>query len=184
MRCADASQLMDEVLDGRVNSERQAALLAHTADCVACRAEWSAIQQIDRLLATAPSVSPPANFSAQVMAHLPRRRPAQNPWAGAIALFAGTIVLLLLTSSPFISMGLTADSEGLMGIGSVALLQIGSTLIRWLEAGWGIRQAILSLIPTGLIALYILLSLVAAVIWLGLIAGVQNALRPASIRET
>lgn len=183
MRCSNASELMDQVLDGRTTSERQAALLAHVADCVACRAEWSAIQKVDQVLAAAPRVAPPLDFTLQVMARLPRRRPAQKPWAGAIALFAGTIVLLFFTFLSIVGVGLSPESTGLFAIGGAGLLQVGGQLVDWLQAGWAIHQTLLSLIPAGLIVLYVMLSLVSLVIWLGLVTGVQGALQPAGFRE-
>ena len=185
MRCADASELMDAVLDNHANSELQATLLAHTADCAACRAEWVAIQSVDRMLTAAPPVSPPADFASKVMARLARRRPAQHPWAGALALFAGTVLLLCLALLSLIRVDFTAVSTaGLLGSGEGALLQLGGTLVHWVEAGWEIRQALLHLVPPGVIVLCALLSLVALVIWLGLIAGVQGALRSTGMRET
>ncbi|MFQ5858421.1 MAG: anti-sigma factor family protein [Anaerolineae bacterium] len=171
MHCTDASELMDRVLDGHDDSERQAALLAHTADCAACLAEWSAIQEAHRLLAAAPPVSPPADFTAKVMAHLSRRRPVWDSWAGAFALFAGAIVLSVLAVLSFLGTNPTAELA--------ALLQVGSTLVGWAQAGWEIRRAMLSLVPAGLILLFALLSVVAVGMWLGLVAGVQAALRPA-----
>ncbi|MBS1252098.1 MAG: hypothetical protein MAG451_01134 [Anaerolineales bacterium] len=183
MRCADASRLMDEMLDGRANSDQQAALLAHTAGCVACRAEWSTIQQVDQLLVAAPRVSPPTHFTAKVMSRLPRRRLNQNPWAGALALFAGSLALLVFALVSLLGVGLSAEAPGLVEIGGVGLLQVGDTLVSWIQAGWGIRQVVLSLVPAGVIALYALLSLVALVIWVGLVTGIQGTLRPAGLRE-
>lgn len=172
MHCADASQLMDLVLDGHVDSERQAALLAHTADCAACRAEWLAIQKVHQLLlAAALPVAPPADFTIKVMAHLSRRRPVWDPWAGAFALFAGTVILSLLAVLSLLSANPTAELA--------TLLQLGSTLLGWAQAGWEIHQAVLSLVPPALIMFYALLSLVAVGVWLGLITGLQAAFRPA-----
>lgn len=184
MRCTNASELMDQVLDGRATSERQAALLAHVADCVACRSEWSAIQKVDGVLAAAPRVVPPPGFTRQVMARLPRRRPAQKPWAGALALFAGTIVLLFFAFLSVLGVSSSPESTGLFAIGGAGLLQVGSQLVDWLQAGWAIRQTMLSLIPAGLIVLYVMLSLVSLVIWIGLVTGMQGALQPAGFRET
>ena len=183
MRCTNASRLKDEFLDGRANSEQQAALLAHIADCAACRAEWSAVQRVDHLFALAPQITPPADFTSKVMARLPRRRPIQNPWAGTLALLGGTLVLVVFGVLSVVGVNLSSTSPGLLELGGVGLLQRGDALLRWIQAGWGIRQAVLSLVPAGLIVLYALLSLVALVIWIGLVMGIQNVLRPAGVRE-
>ena len=179
MHCADASELMHEILDNAGNSEREAALLAHTADCVACRAEWSALRQVDGLLAAAPMVSPPVDFTSKVMAGLARRRPAHNPWVGALALFAGTVSLALVVLFWLVSLGPVASPTTLLGPGSAVLIRVGATLLSWVQTGWEIRQAVLSAVPSGLVLLYAVLSLVALAMWLGLVAGIQGALRPA-----
>lgn len=179
MRCSDASELMDEVVDDHADSEREAALLAHVADCAACRAEWEVLQQVDRLLAAAPSVSPPAEFTSMVMARLARRRPAHNPWAGALALFAGTIALSLLAVLSFVGLAPLGESAARLQPGSVTLPQVGRMLMGWVQAGWEIRQAVISVVPSALILLYALLALLALGVWLGLIAGLQSPLRPA-----
>lgn len=171
---------MSEVLDGYADSGRQAALLAHVADCAACRAEWLVIQQVDHLLMSAPRVSPPADFTPKVMARLTQRRPAQHPWAGALALFAGTILLLFFAGLSLIGVGSPSEpTTGLLALGGGTLLQFGGVLTRWLQAGWEARQAMLGLIPFSLIVLYAFLALVALVMWLGLIAGVQGVNRTA-----
>lgn len=180
MSCADAGELMHEILDGGANSDRKAALLAHAADCVACRAEWSALQRVDGLLAAAPLVSPPADFPSKVMARLARRRPAHNPWVGALALFAGSVSLALVSLFWLVGLTPVAGPTALLGPGSAALLQVGGTLLSWVQAGWEIRQRLLSVVPSGLVLLYAVLALVALAMWLGLVAGIQGALRPAS----
>lgn len=177
MRCSDAGKLMDEVLDGRVNSERQAALLAHTADCAACRAEWLAIQEVDRMLAAAPPVPPPADFTSKVMARLPRRRPAQNPWAGALVLFAGAVLLSFFVLLSFVSLRSTPESAGLVGFAGGVLLQLGGSLVQLVRAGGQMRGTVLGFVPPVLIMLYALLSVVAVIIWLRLVVGVQATLQ-------
>jgi len=171
---------MHEILDSGANSDRKAALLAHAVDCVACRAEWSALQRVDRLLAAAPVMSPPADFTVKVMARLARRRPAHYPWVGALALFAGTVSLALVGLFWLVSLIPGAGPTALFGPGGVALIQVGGTLLNWVEAGWEIRHAVLNAVPSGLVMLYAVLALVALATWLGLVAGIQAALRPAS----
>jgi len=170
---------MHEILDSGANSERKAALLVHAADCAACRAEWSALQWIDSLLAAAPLVSPPADFTVKVMARLARRRPAHYPWVGALALFAGTVSLALIGLFWLVSLIPGAGPTALFGPGGAALIRVGGTLLNWVQAGWEIRQAVLSVVPSGLVMLYAVLALVALAMWLGLVAGIQGALRPA-----
>jgi hypothetical protein len=99
---------------------------------------------------------------------------------GAFALFAGTVVLSILAIWSFVGVSPTAGSTGVLGPGVAALLQSGSTLVDWAQAGWQIRQTVLGFVPPGLIALYAMVSLVAAAFWLRLVMGVQGALQLAS----
>ena len=178
MLCTNASRLMDEVLNGHVDSEREAALLVHVADCAPCLAEWTAVKNVDRLLVFAPLVAPPADFTAKVMVRLPRRRPAHNPWVGAMALFAGTMAFSLLVCLSFVGINADAGLSDLLGFSSVSVTGLGNSVVQSAQAGWHIRQTILGFVPPGLIALYALLSLMAIGVWMRLISGVQNALQP------
>jgi len=61
---------MMEILDDLADPAQQAALLGHTAECAACRAEWQALQRLDALLSTAPMAMPPAGFTHRVLTRL------------------------------------------------------------------------------------------------------------------
>ncbi|MFQ5595215.1 MAG: hypothetical protein ACE5HA_13800 [Anaerolineae bacterium] len=125
-------------------------------------------------------MSPPVDFTSKVMARLARRRPTQNPWVGAVALFAGTVAFVLITIFSLVSFIPKSNPTALLGPGATTLIQVGGTLLSWTQAGWEIRQVVLSVVPSGLILLYAMLALVALATWLGLVAGIQGAFRPAS----
>jgi anti-sigma factor RsiW len=177
MHCDDASTLMDEVLDGRADSGRQAALLAHVADCAACGPEWQALQRLDRFLAAAPRVSAPHDFTAQVMAGLPRPQPAQYAWAGALTLLVGTIALAVVALIPFVPLSVASNPAALVPWAAAIPIQGAGVLVGWLQTGWEVRRAVLTFIPVSLLAVYSLFALFAVAVWLRLVSGIQGALR-------
>lgn len=179
MHCDDARTLMDQVLDGRADSARQGALLAHVADCAACGSEWQALKRIHRVLAQAPQVSPPRDFTAQVMAGLPRHQPVQHAWAGALALLIGTIGLAVVALIPFVPLNLATNPVGLMASAIPLVLQVGEALFGWMQTGWEVRRVLLAVVPMSLLALYGVFALFAGVVWLRLVTGIQGALQPA-----
>ena len=177
MLCSHASQLMDEVLNGEAGSEREAALLAHVADCASCRAEWRALQRVEQLLVTAPSVWPSPDFSTRVIARLAPRQPRQNPWAGTLVLVAGAVlfgVLMLFSMMDFY----WAQPGGVVEAGMLFFLQFGAMLLSWVQAGWHVRQVVLESVPPGLILLYAMISVIAGMVWYKLITNVHNILQP------
>lgn len=179
MHCDDARALMDQVLDGRADSGRQGALLAHVADCAACGPEWQALKRIHRALKLSPQVRPPRDFTAHVMASLPPRPPRQHAWAGAFALLIGTVGLALVASLPLVMWDVVTNPTGLTASSLAVELRVGAALFGWMEMGWELRQALLAVVPTSLLALYGVFALFAAGVWLRLVAGIQGALQPA-----
>jgi predicted anti-sigma-YlaC factor YlaD len=180
MHCDDARTLMDQVLDGAgaADSGRQGALLAHVADCAACGPEWQALKRIHRVLVQAPQVPPPRDFTAQVMASLPRHQPVQHAWAGALALLIGTIGLAVVAMVPFVPVDLTSNPVGLTASVIAIVLQVGEALFGWLQTGWELRRALLAVVPVSLLALYGVFAVVAAAVWLRLVTGIQGVLQP------
>ncbi len=177
MLCSYASQLMDEVLNGEAGSEREAALLAHVAGCVSCRAEWHALQTVERLLVTAPPVWPPPDFSTRVMARLAPQPRQQNLWAGVAVLVAGTVLLaglMLMSLTDFYWM----QPGGLVEAFLLFLVQMWALVLGWMQAGWHVRQAVLESVPPGLLLLYTVVTVLAGMVWYKLITNVHNVLRP------
>jgi hypothetical protein len=123
---------MTQLLDGLAGPEQETALLRHTAECAACRAEWQAIQEVHTLLSAAPMVPPPTGFTQRVLARLAGAQPGTavarssrplesapsaasvpqalgtqpskaNPWGGALALLIGTVLTSTLVALPVLS---------------------------------------------------------------------------------
>ncbi|MBN1285087.1 MAG: hypothetical protein JXB47_06800 [Anaerolineae bacterium] len=98
--------IINRMLDGEATPE-EAAMLGTILAAPADRALWEAMQDVDRLLRTAPTASPPPGFTARVMAQIYAGAPVQAKaastpngmtLAGRLALvaLAGVGVLLLV----------------------------------------------------------------------------------------
>lgn len=102
MRCEQASEMMSEWLDGRLDSAEIAALQDHLSRCSECQAEWRTLQALDQLLTSATMVRPPVRMRVQVIARLSRREQARRAIIGSTALGLGTVALALLALAPVI----------------------------------------------------------------------------------
>jgi hypothetical protein len=66
--------IMSLVLDGEATPSEEAALDAHLAVCAPCMATWRRYRQLDRQLASAPLLCPPAGFAQGVVSLLEERK--------------------------------------------------------------------------------------------------------------
>ena len=68
-------------LDGELNSHHQQRVEAHLKECAICRSEFEGLQQVSRLLQTAPAPEflPTEQFAARLALQLPRRELAERP---------------------------------------------------------------------------------------------------------
>lgn len=89
--------LMMAALDEEIDAAGQAELEAHLKRCVACRAEWQALQAVHTLLLQAPMLSPAFDFAQRTIARLPNRRVRVWTMAGvyALLLLGGLLPILL-----------------------------------------------------------------------------------------
>jgi predicted anti-sigma-YlaC factor YlaD len=95
--CPQFSAQMSLALDNQLSTAEERKLLDHLRTCDACRAQWEALQQIERLFTTAPLISPPAGFAARVSARLTRRESRWPIVFGVLSLVVGSFVLGLVT---------------------------------------------------------------------------------------
>ncbi|MGI8589180.1 MAG: anti-sigma factor family protein [Chloroflexia bacterium] len=72
MFCRASAELMSLRLDGLLEPKDIVRLDTHIQDCGTCRAQWSALREADSVLrlSSRRPVSPPADFSARVMARI------------------------------------------------------------------------------------------------------------------
>ena len=102
MRCEQASEMMSEWLDGRLDDAEVAVLEDHLSRCSECQAEWGRLQALNTLLSAAAMVRPPVRMRVQVMARLSRRDQARRAIIGGTALGLGTVALAFLALAPVI----------------------------------------------------------------------------------
>ena len=72
MNCHDLDALIEPIADGSHTPDTAAA--AHLASCAICRSRLEAARAIENVLATREIVSPPASFTATVMARVGQER--------------------------------------------------------------------------------------------------------------
>ena len=131
MHCKQASEMMSERLDGRLDDAEITLLEEHLATCSACQAEWRKMQALDHLLASAPMVQPPIRVRVQVMTRLSRRDQARRAIFGGATLTLGTVALSLIVLAPIL-IGLL-ETTGI----APALISGGPATLAQLLGAWG-----------------------------------------------
>lgn len=91
--CPQFSERMSLALDHQLGAAEERELQEHLRTCDTCQAQWDALQQIERLFATAPLVSPPAGFTARVSARLTERESRRQIVFGVLSLVVGAFIL-------------------------------------------------------------------------------------------
>ncbi len=100
MRCARASELMMDRLDGRLDARSTATLDQHLGSCSACQAEWRRICALDRLFCSATTVSAPHHLRPQIIVRIRRMDQARHIAVGGLALALAVTALTFLTLGP------------------------------------------------------------------------------------
>ena len=131
MRCRQASEMMSERLDGRLDDTKITHLENHLTACSACRAEWHKMQALDRLFASAQTVQPPVRVRVHVMTRLSRRDRARRAIFGGTTLTLGTVALSMIVLAPIL-IGLLQTT----GV-APALISGGPATLAQLQAAWG-----------------------------------------------
>jgi len=176
MQCEQASKMMSEWLDDRLDDAEVAVLEDHLSRCSECQAEWSRLQALDTLLSAAAMVRPPVRMRVQVMARLSRRDQARRAIIGGTALGLGTVALAFLALAPVI-VGLL-DATGV----APALISGGpATIAQLLSFTGAIGRALLVLAETFAVPLAFLslcslaLALALNRLWLGAVRRLHTA---------
>jgi anti-sigma factor RsiW len=68
------TMLMSLVLDRKATPEEALLLEKHLATCPTCAITWKQWREVDRLLATAPVLTPPRSYTDAVLARLDEHR--------------------------------------------------------------------------------------------------------------
>lgn len=138
-------------LDGELSAEQARDFLRHAESCAACRADLAAFRRVDRLLASATLIEPPARVTERVLdAVLPsRRRRAARLRAAGLA-YAGALAACLAVLGFWLARPGTMSLMALIGAtASRRLIQLcvftinsaSGTLLN-LANGWGLLTTI------------------------------------------
>ena len=111
MQCDQASQMMSERLDGRLNRAQMVLLQDHLAACSGCQTEWERWQQMDCLFREAPMLQAPVRLRVQVMDRVSPITPRQQVLVGGVILSLGSAFLLVLLLLP-VAFGLLNVTQG------------------------------------------------------------------------
>ncbi len=104
MKCDEVVERMSIALDGGVSDQEWDRLQAHIRMCQTCAQTWLALQQVDRLLRTAPLVEPSPDFArraARVAVEAGRRR--QRLVGGALLLVGSVFMLLIMAATALLA---------------------------------------------------------------------------------
>jgi len=96
MECQQASALMSQRLDGRLDDTETAALRAHLLTCSSCRVEWDGMQTLDTLFRQGALAPAPGTLHVSVMAHIRRRDQTRRAIAGGLILALGSAAIGVL----------------------------------------------------------------------------------------
>jgi predicted anti-sigma-YlaC factor YlaD len=114
-------ELMAAALDEPLAAADRAALEAHLQVCVACRAVWEALAEVDRLLVAAPVAPAPPAFVERVAVRLAARSSRPRLLGGGFILAVSAMIFLAVVLAP---------AAGLLAL----LLQQPGTLVALLRA--------------------------------------------------
>jgi anti-sigma factor RsiW len=90
---------IQELLDGRLDPAREAAVRSHLAECDVCREHWQHLEWLkQRLRAIADPAPLPSDLDAAIRGALDRERPeSRRTWRPSLTLAAGLAALLVVT---------------------------------------------------------------------------------------
>ena len=184
---------MSLMLDGRLAASDWKVLQAHLEACDACRAQWAAFQQVDRMLSNAAQAAPAPGFAVRFSARLARQeaqRRARQRAIGAIGVFAtGTAALALILIPALIAAwnGMGNLVRVVSSVLNSGVLSAPALLSRWMElaarwlvtlgawgeAGRSIAAALSSSAGT-ILAIYALMLVAVTAAWIMVVRSVSG----------
>lgn len=189
----DYGEQMSLMLDGRLGAEEWKELQAHLETCDACRAQWAAFQQVDRMLSNAAQAAPAPGFAARFSARLARQeaqRRARQRIVGAVGVFAAGTAALALILIPILVAAWNGIGDLVRVVSSVlnsGVLSAPALLSRWIElaARWLVTlgalgeagrstAAALSSSAGSILAAYVLMLVAVMAAWVMVVRGVSG----------
>jgi anti-sigma factor RsiW len=159
MECDTYQEQMSLWMDDQLAQQEVQQLEAHAAACSSCRTALDALRRMDRLLTSAPMMSPPPGFTNRFQAKMVTRQRRSRTWAGIITLMLATLLLSL-------------SAIALLGISGLALWE-------GLSFSMSPSQSVSLLLELGRVAV-----VAGKLVWLILGALAQGLRHPAFIAYT
>jgi hypothetical protein len=90
---------LNAYLDGELDGRTRARVEAHLAACDACALQYRTLQQTKKLMATAPRLRAPRNFTIREIEVAPRKAPRRLSWGVILARAAAPVVGVMMVLS-------------------------------------------------------------------------------------
>ncbi|MBC7251810.1 MAG: zf-HC2 domain-containing protein [Anaerolineae bacterium] len=91
--CPKFSEQISLALDHQLSQAEEQELREHLRTCQACRAQWEALQRVDRLFAATPLVAPPDGFPQRVYVRLSQQESRRQIAFGVVSLVLGALIM-------------------------------------------------------------------------------------------
>ncbi len=176
MDCEQASEIMQDRLDGLSATADILRLEEHLAGCTRCQSEWRRLQLLDNLFASAQMVSAPPYLRVRLIAAMAQRDRARRAALTCTVLALGCVTLALFLFVPAILNLLSATS----GVTAV-LLSGGLVTINQLLSHAGVLGRTILILLTRLIPPLAAPGLCSLLVALGLnrlLTGLSQARKP------
>jgi anti-sigma factor RsiW len=98
--CEHSEQMtvwMSLALDGLLDAGDQQRLQTHLAGCAACRATWTAMQQVSTLFEQSPMIGPSLGFAVRVERRLAEKTKKRRQVFGGVAVLTSSLSLAAVT---------------------------------------------------------------------------------------
>jgi predicted anti-sigma-YlaC factor YlaD len=185
MECETYREQMSLWIDHQLAPQEIQELESHAATCPSCRASLDAFRRLDRLLASAPMMSPATGFTARFQYRLTTRRRRRRTWAGLFTLLIATMILSLGAVTILAVSGLavweTASATGLLSDGISLLLDLGKVAVAALKLAWLILSALTQGIRHPVFIAYALATAILMAAWARVVTQRVLAARPVPI---
>lgn len=169
MNCDAYQKQMSLLFDQQLTQEEMREVEAHTAACPSCHTALEALRHVDRLLASAPMMSPRPGFSVRFQARLAARRRRHRTWAGLITLTLATLALTLsamaLLAVPGLALWESLSASGLLTQSIGLLLDLGGAGVALLKLAWLILSALARGLRHPVFVAYLVATAILAVAW-------------------
>ena len=184
MECDTCQEQMSLWIDDQLTPNEIQEIEAHAATCPSCRASLDTLRRLDRLLASAPMVSPLPGFSDRFQAKLVTRRRRRRTWAGLLTLSLATLALslgaaLLLMLSGLTLWGSLPVSE-LLPQATSLLLNLGKVATASLKLTWLILGALARGLRHPIFIVYVAATAILIAAWTEIVLRRALARRPVS----